>query len=313
MAVKTEFTNEEFKQLFHNYQLGDFIEATPIKEGTVQTNYKIRTSKGIFIFRYYESRSVNSVLFETDVLHYLKNNNYPSPYPYRNNSGSFVGVYHSKPYVVSNYIEGHHMTQELNEQQKSTLIQKAAELHKLTQNYSPMHKESRWNYNVDFCLEQAEQRINSLNGKKKLMWLENVLRNLDLPESLPMGICHSDFHISNILYQNDEFVALLDFDDANYTYLLFDLVGLMESWAWTHDKYEVLNLTEAKKVVQEYMKFRPLSSVEKKHLFDVYKLSICIDCLWFWDRGDAEDFYEKRKIDYLDHLGREKFYHELFH
>nr|WP_026560634.1 phosphotransferase [Bacillus sp. J37] len=135
---------------------------------------------------------------------------------------------------------------------------------------------------------------------------------LELPQPLSKGICHSDFHISNILYNNDKFVALLDFDDANYTYLLFDLVGLIESWAWTYNKYEVINLTVAKKIIEEYTKHRPLSNVEQKHLFDVYKLSIFIDSVWFFERGDAEDFYEKRKIDYLDQLGRENFYNVLF-
>lgn len=33
-------------------------------------------------------------------------------------------------------------------------------------------------------------------------------------------------------------------------------------------------------------------------------LSIFIDSVWFFERGEAEEFYEKRKIDYLDHLDR---------
>lgn len=314
MAVKTEFTKDELKQIFTHYNLGNYINSIPISEGTVQTNYKVQTTIGIFIFRYYESRTKNSVLFETNLLSYLKNNHYPCPQPLRNNSGNFVEIYNSKPYVVFNYIEGHHI-QEANENQKKILIQKTAELHNLTQNFVPIHKESRWNYNVNFCREQAQQaaeRINSLNSKEKFIWIEEGLHKLNLPNTLPMGICHSDFHTSNILYNNGEFVALLDFDDANYTYLIFDLVGLIESWAWTYDKYNVLSLTEARKIIEEYTKHRPLNNIEKKHLYDVYKLSIFIDCVWFFDRGEVQDFYEKRKIDYLEHLGRDNFYNELF-
>jgi Ser/Thr protein kinase RdoA (MazF antagonist) len=32
----------------------------------------------------------------------------------------------------------------------------------------------------------------------------------------------------------DLLVGLIDFDDSNYTYLGFDLVGLIETWAWPH-------------------------------------------------------------------------------
>jgi homoserine kinase type II len=314
MAVKTVFSEEELTQLFSNYDLGDYINSTPFTEGTVQTNMAVRTTKGRFVFRYYENRSKGSVLFETDLLNYLKHNKYPCPGPYLNKQASFVGMYNSKPYVVFEYMDGHH-EKAPTERQKRQLIQKAAELHRLTQNYVPVHKENRWNYSVEFCQEQARQaseRINTFNSKAKFIWLEKELLNLHLPDSLPMGVCHSDFHFSNLLFKNDEVVALIDFDDANNTYLLFDLVGLIESWAWRHDTDKTLNFTEAKKVVAEYMKHRPLTPVEKRHLFDVYKLSILIDCVWFFERGEVDDFYEKRKIDYLDSLGREKCYQELF-
>ncbi|MDN4525080.1 homoserine kinase [Fictibacillus fluitans] len=314
MAVKTVFINEEFHHIFANYNIGDYIKSEPISQGTVQTNYKVQTTEGYFVFRYYENRRKNSVLFEVDLLNFLKENNFPCTSPSINNAGSLVGIHNLKPFAVYYYIEGYHI-EEPNEEQKRMVIQTAAELHKITQCYLPIHMESRWNYGVEFCREQAKsasKRSNSLHSKKKFDWINKGLLSLKLPQSLPMGICHCDFHSSNILYHNEKLVALLDFDDANYTYLLFDLVGLIESWAWTYDKYDVINLTEAKKIIEEYTKNRPLRKVEQKHLFDVYKLSILIDSIWFFERGDAEDFYEKRKIDYLDQLGRENFYKALF-
>lgn len=314
MAVKTEFAKEEIKRLFSNYNLGGCIDSEPIAEGTVQTNYKVQTTNGQFIFRYYENRTKNAVLFETDLLMYLKEKNFPCPEPLKNKSGDIVNINNSKPYVVFKYIEGYHV-QEPNEIQKKQLIQKAAELHIITKDYQPKYKNRRWNYGVDFCKDQAQKvsnRINNLNSKKKLIWLKNSLHELKLPQSLPKGICHADLNFSNVIFKNGEFSSLLDFDDANCTYLLFDLVGLIESWAWRYDKDEILNFKEAKKIVLEYTKHRPLTTVEKEHLFDVYKLSILIDCVWFFDRGEVKDFYEKRKIDYLEYIGRKKFYDEIF-
>ncbi|KKI93486.1 serine kinase [Bacillus sp. SA1-12] len=314
MAAKTEFSEHELAKIMTNYNLGKYIDSEPFKNGNVQTNIRIQTTNGQFVFRYYENRTENSVLFETELLRFLKNHNYPCPKPIENKNGKFVNSYNSKPYAVFDYMEGHHV-QEPNEIQKKQLIQMAAELHTITKDYQPIYKESRWNYNVEFCKEQAQkasERINNLHSKKKFSWLKNGLNELNLPQSLPKGICHADFHFSNVLFNNGEFSALLDFDDANYTYLLFDLVGLLESWAWRYDQNEFINFNEARKIVLEYVKHRPLETVEKKHLFDVYKLSIFIDCVWFFERGDSEDFYEKRKIDYLDHIGRQRFFEELF-
>jgi hypothetical protein len=42
------------------------------------------------------------------------------------------------------------------------------------------------------------------------------------------------------------------------------------------------------------------------------KLSILFDCVWYFARGDAEDFFERRKIEFLNALGRSEFYKRLF-
>ncbi|MBS4198733.1 homoserine kinase [Bacillus sp. FJAT-49732] len=314
MANKTNFSEDELKQILSSYDLGNYKDSTPFTSGTVQTNIKVKTTKGQFVFRYYENRSVQSALFETNFLAYLKDHDFPCPKPFLNQYGEFVGIYKQKPYVLFEYMEGEHITNP-SENQKTQLIKLAAELHNISKNYIPLYKEDRLNYSVVTCRKLAEQQAKQLctnNAKEKLRWLEKELESLVLPESLPKGICHSDFHFSNILYKDGTCKALIDFDDANYTYLLFDLIVLIEYGAWQHDVDEYLNVKEAKKIISEYMKYRPLSDMEKKHLFDIYKLSILIDCVRYFDRGEVENFYERRKIEYLNHIGRMKFFENLF-
>jgi Ser/Thr protein kinase RdoA (MazF antagonist) len=194
------------------------------------------------------------------------------------------------------------------------LIQQAAELQQLTQEFSSPYTPHRINYTPDVCrsLAQAEiRKLKTQNAREKFAWLSDELNTLDLPSSLPKGICHGDFHFSNVLFHNNEFVALLDFDDANQTFLQFDLVGLIEYWAWPH-RSNSLDLSKARWVVQEYMKHRPLPFIEQQHLYDVYKLSIFFDCIWYFQRGTADNCYERRKIDALNSLGRQRFFEALF-
>ncbi|HAA77538.1 TPA: hypothetical protein DCE37_20695 [Candidatus Latescibacteria bacterium] len=56
-----------------------------------------------------------------------------------------------------------------------------------------------------------------------------------------------------------------------------------------------------------YQEHRRLTSVERRYLFDVHKLSILIDCLWFYERGSGDHFYERDKIEWLDSLGRDAY------
>ncbi|MBN1218685.1 MAG: homoserine kinase [Anaerolineae bacterium] len=314
MAVKTPFTPDDFVAILSQYNLGTYAHSEAIQRGTVQTNYCLQTTQGKFVFRYYETRSRESVLFESDLLAYLTERHYPCPTQVKNTQGGYVGMYRHKPYIIFEFLDGQPL-EHPNAHHWQQLIQKAAELQKLTRNYCSPYIRYRWNYDPDLChtLARAEAtRVNTQSAHEKFMWLARELTALDLPPSLPKGICHCDFHFSNVLFQGEELVALLDFDDANYTFLQFDLVGLIEYWAWA-DTADMLDVRKARGVVQEYMKHRPLSLAEQQHLYDVYKLSILFDCVWYFSRGDANDFREKRKIQALQSLGRQQFFGEIFH
>ncbi len=318
MTVKTKFTKNDLINILSNYNLGDLVCFESTKRGIVQTNIILNTTKSKCVFRYYEGRSKNSVLFEVKLLQYLKDKNYPCPVPFRDIQGNFIGMYKQKPFVIFEFIEGKHI-EKPSEAQRKQFIEKVAELQNITKDYNPYYKKFRWNYSVELCKKLAEDKANKIgtkNAKDKLKWLKNELATLKLPISLPKGICHCDIYFSNVLFKNGNFKALIDFDDANYTFLSWDLVCLIEpfksTFDWnTWDKFKssdnVFDFKQAKKVVTEYMKYRQLNNTEKKYLFDIYKLSILMDCIWYFKRGNANDFFEKRKIDYLNNLGRDNF------
>jgi len=323
MAVKTGISPEQFAHLLASYDLGEYLGSQPILSGSVQTNYRLNTSAGRFVFRCYENRSREAVLFETHLLSYLKSRRYPCAAPVPDRSGEAVGWVQGKPFVVFEFIEGQ-AVENTSEAQELELVRKAAELHLLTAGYSPPYREHRWNYDVELCrrlAREAAERENTAGAWGKLAWYEQELQRLVLPEALPRGICHCDFHFSNILYKGGEFRALIDFDDANYTYLIYDLSTLIEpfrpdftweTWQGFSPQAEVFDFQRSRKLTAEYQKVRPLSPVEKAGLFEVYKLSILIDGIWYFNRGAAGDFYEKRKIDSLNRLGREGFAARLF-
>ncbi len=323
MAVKTHISRSDLLTILSNYDLGELIDFHPITTGTVQTNIFLKTTSNNYILRYYENRPLKSVLFEVNLIKYLVSRQYPCPTPQRNSEGSFVGLHNKKPYIIFEFIHGEHI-ESPSENQRKQLIQLAADLQNISRNYRPFYKEYRWNYNSELCVHLAKTRaeeINTPDSRDKMLWLKQEVSILILPRSLPTGICHCDFHFSNVLFHNGKIRALIDFDDANYTYLLYDLACLMDpfvssfnwkDWDKRYQAEDVFNFPEAKKVVTEYMKHRSLNNNEKRHFYDVFKLSILFDCVWYFNRRQAEDFYEKRKIDYLNALGRERFYEQLF-
>ena len=313
MTIKTLISKQNFIEILDLYDIGKLTDAKAIKQGTVQTNYHIKTTHGEFIFRYYENRSKESVLFESDLLCFLIQHHYPCPELIENHSGVFVGFYVDKPYTISKFITGKHIRKTTNHH-KQQLIQKAAELQTLGKSFYSPHMDSRWNYSASLCQSLARAEAEKTDSKEaflKLDWLEKQLSTLELPESHPKGVCHGDFHFSNVLFQNDQLTALIDFDDANITYLTFDLVSLIDAWAWKYPSKK-LNLSQARTIVQTYEKYRPLTAIEKQHLMDVHKLCIFFDCVWFFQRGSVDNFYERKKIEFLDRLGREGYSKSFF-
>ena len=174
MTVKTEFTRDDFTAILSHYDLGEYVGSEAIAQGTVQTNYYLETTRGRYVFRYYEVRSRESVLFESELLKYLAQNGYPSPVQVRNRQGAYVGEYRGRPYAVYEYIPGQPL-ENPGPQHWQQLIQKAAELNSLGQGFNSEYTLHRWNYGPGLCRTLAREEAAQLDTPRayqKLAWLD---------------------------------------------------------------------------------------------------------------------------------------------
>ena len=79
-------------------------------------------------------------------------------------------------------------------------------------------------------------------------------------------------------------------------------------WAWP-DKGK-LNFGKGKLLLKEYQKYRRLELAEKEHLYDMLKMVIFMSIGWFIHE---KDFYNgRRKIEFLNSVGRDGFYRKMF-
>ena len=308
MAVKTSFSKDDFTKILSGYDLGELKKFAPFKTGAVQTNLLLETTNGKFVFRYYETRHRKYALFETTILQYLNKHFYPCPAPISNIRGEFLGKYKNKPFAIFQFMDGKHRK---NADPKQ-IARAIGKLHKITFGYKPRYFEARDTYDPRSCLRNATLNFKKFKEKseanRRLKWLKNELDKLQLSNKLPRGVCHCDTHPSNFLYKNDRITAILDFDDASYTYLLYDIANIIYFWAWP-DKIN-LNFNKAKSLLKEYNKYRNITEIEKKHLYDLLKMVIFMSIGWFIHTDDYHN--EKRKIESLDHIGRKEFYNKLF-
>lgn len=164
MGAKTPFTKEELRRLLANYTLGHYQNHQPFEQGADQTNLLVITTTGQYAFRYYEKRSMNYVLFEIDLLHYLARCSYPCPAPLKNMQGSSLGVYHHKPFAFFTLLEGEHADGEDHMQEAAHMI---GHLHTITKSYKPGHAAARDSYDPASCLAYATVQAQKIRPKRR--------------------------------------------------------------------------------------------------------------------------------------------------
>jgi len=310
MAVKTIFSKDDFSKFLSEYDMGEFKKSTPFKTGAVQTNLLLETTKGKYVLRYYESRPEKYALFEANILQYLNAHSYPCPAPIRNIHGKFLGKYKNKPFALFEFMEGKH---ENNSENYKKIAKAIGQLHKITSGYKPKDYKTRDSYDPKSCLKNANLNSKKIKSKSeakiRLEWLNKELKKLKLTNNLPKGICHCDTHPSNFLYKNQQLSAVLDFDDASYIPRIYDIANMIYFWAWPHKKKILFD--KAKELLKEYSKYRKLTEIEKKHLYDFLKMVIFMSIGWFIHNND-DYFSEKKKIEYLNAIGSKEFDNRIF-
>jgi homoserine kinase type II len=186
------------------------------------------TTAGSAVVKYYEKRTLDYVNFEVELLHYLAQNSYPCSSPVVNRQGEHVRLYKKKPLALFVFLEGKHSESPENCLQVAKVI---GQLHALTIGYKPGNAEDRAAYDPDYCWSCAKESAKSSNSdakaQERLTWVKSELNKLELPDSLPKGVCHGDVNPTNFLYLHRKLSAVLDFDQASYTWLLYDVAQLV--------------------------------------------------------------------------------------
>jgi Ser/Thr protein kinase RdoA (MazF antagonist) len=100
--------------------------------------------------------------------------------------------------------------------------------------------------------------------------------------NLPLGVCHGDLHLANILI-DDKKVALLDLENVNYGFLVLDVARSIADVCSTSGG---LNVEKVKFYIQGYVAIRLIKPAEKEILKSAISYSAAAIAAWFYERGD---------------------------
>ena len=247
MAVFSPVNKEDLLSFLQKYDIGTLEKFEGILEGIENTNYKITTSKDIFILTIFEKRvNIEDLPFFINLQNHLAHKNFKCPQPITNKEGKSINILNGKPAVIISFLHGKkasEVTPQHCQQVGSTLsfLHQAAKDFK-QQRTNGMHQ-SQWSNLFGEC-----QGIKDHPYMDLIKPIEEELLYLDQhwPKNLPQGIIHADVFQDNVFFKDNQFSGLIDFYFACHDFLAYDIAITVNAWCFNNkgkfdnDKFQSL-------------------------------------------------------------------------
>ncbi|HEV2126883.1 MAG TPA: phosphotransferase, partial [Chloroflexota bacterium] len=260
------------------------LRATALAGGWENLNLLIKADDERFVLRRYDVTAPPEVRWELELLRFLTARGYPTAPLVKRTDGSLAGVFGGRPAALFGFVAGRHPAWD-----SAAAAEQAAMaiglLHDCTRGLALRYPRTRMENRRRLtrflawldrdegggATEGALQRLGE-QVRQFVAVLETRLA--DAQGALECGVVHHDAHGNNVLVdEQDQLVALLDFDDAHETYLLADVAVLLDYWATDHETHN-LHLERAARVLRGYRqaRSRPLTAGEWALLPDLLAL-----------------------------------------
>lgn len=264
MAVYSHITENHLKVFLQQYDIGSLIKFEGILEGIENTNYKITTTKNIYILTIFEKRVKTIDLpFFINLQKHLIKKKFSCPRPIADKKGKSINILNKKSCILISFLNGIKTNIVLNKH-----CEQVGEILSTLHQYTSDFKEKRSNgmmyenwYNIFLkCKSVNISKKNIINLiEKELSFLKN-----NWPTDLPKGIVHADVFQDNVFFIDNKFSGLIDFYFSCYDFLAYDIALTINAWCF--NQHGKLDKNKLKYFIKGYEFKRKLNYKEKKDL-----------------------------------------------
>jgi homoserine kinase type II len=235
-----------------------------IAVGTVNTNVRVETTEGPRFLRINEGKTADDVAREAAIVAFVAARGVPTPAPARAGEGQPFAMWQGQfvslfPWSVGRTLVRSEMTSGHARQAGRAL----AHLHRVGADF-PDRRAGRYEPDeIDRRLARVEALAATdveLAAAAAVLRPELEALGHERRADLPEGLIHGDLFIDNVLYDGAKLVSLLDFEQASWGYLAYDLAVTLLAFAFGHDDFrpEVVRA-----VLEGYAAERPPTETER--------------------------------------------------
>jgi len=245
----------------NHYALGTVLNVSDSSHGFVNRSYKVETTAGNFLLRYYTYSGLDEIQAEVLLLNHLAARSFPVAPPVQRLDGTYLNRDEEGYSVLFHFIEGEPPV--LNRETVGVIARTMAQLNRLT---PPEGIEKPFYGTPAYCLKLIEAFSRSRFQYPELFRFyreEFSLLEPVLAETVPRGLIHGDIFPDNTLFQGNHLRAIVDFDEFGIGPLLTEIGTAVNGFCFIEEKFQ-----EDLYVVflDHYEGFRPLEPAERHRL-----------------------------------------------
>jgi homoserine kinase type II len=264
MAVYTDLSDEELRELLAAYELGAARAFKGIAEGVENSNFLLETDAGRFFLTVYERRVARDDLpFFMQVMETLAERGFPAPRPVHRRDGEILSEARGKPTAIVTFLPGV-SPKRPNTAQCRSLGQALARMHLALADFPARRGNAlgpdAWPALIEPHLGKAEAMRAGLAAD---ISADLAALSASWPNGLQQGVIHADLFPDNALFLEDALHGVIDFYFACNDALAYDLAVCLNSWCFEGREF---NVTRGRAMIGGYESVRPLAAAERDSL-----------------------------------------------
>ena len=265
MAVYTNISESIIHKFLADYNIGEIVSYTGIREGIENSNFLLKTRLGCYILTIYEKRVQTVDLpFFLGLMEHLALKGFPCATPVRRSDGTAWGEICGKQAAIITFVPGA-SSQEITLNHCQLIGQTLAKLHICSASFN-MERPNNLSIGSWMPLLERCDQLKALKNDKLTIRLKETISHLEVywPKKLPKGPIHADLFPDNILFKSNKVSGVIDFYFACTDFFAYDLAICLNAWCFGSDG--TFSIHRGQSMLSAYMNERPLNSCEVKAL-----------------------------------------------
>jgi homoserine kinase type II len=262
MAEWRKLAEADVRAILRDFGVEGYRAHHPIAVGTINTNVRVETDAGALFLRVNEGKSLDDVGREAAIVAHVAARGVPTPVPQVSNSGQPFVLWRDQIVSLFPWVAGRTLERaELTAAHAAAVGAALAGLHLAGADFGD-RRPGRYEP------EEIARRLAHVAGLGRtdlvpamtILTAELAALGRERSANLPAGLIHGDLFVDNVLYADGALAALLDFEQASWGRLAYDLAVTVLAFGFGRDDFR-RDLTRA--LIEAYADVRPPTLEER--------------------------------------------------